>query len=198
MNLHSEAKALVERARLGDQNAQAMIFAVRLSAEKGSPRAQEAAKAIYEVLKNGSATPKQLTSEFAAEPLRELKAKVAQARKIAIGEDDGNAEEVDCDVLRLLCSLERMGGVDAMVVGAVILANGAELTDTRVKEISSALNEESEALFAYGLAFPCAGTTSEICRAGQCVGHARTLQMARKRDTPITPFSPTAGKELDI
>lgn len=71
-------ETLVQRARLGDQNASGMLAAVKQSAEKGSPKAKEAALAILEYIKKNPNGDARIAGENLPSPIAVAGTRIAQ------------------------------------------------------------------------------------------------------------------------
>lgn len=189
--ISKEARALVERARLGDQNAMAMIAQVRESALKGSPRAKIAQAVILEQVKR--------------HPVKGPKGEAS-----VMGEDAQNAVSILREkgpviglvALFVLCD----DGPDAVLAGSVTLANGPALDDERIKTIGAAIEDaDVRKAFYYGVAKPqevgrvIKSLTSDAqayLLAGRCVGMARAIQLVRMPGSSLSAFSPQVGWEF--
>jgi len=128
----------------------------------------------------------------------------AELENIMAMPDDGSPDvsgfgseiEADNRMLYILSKLDELGGNEALIVGAVIMANGPPLNDARIHEICSRLNPSIASKLCEGI-LQCFGyTEDEVKRAGQCIGQARRLQIVRLPDAPIKVFNPKVAKEL--
>lgn len=185
------AKEVVQRARAGDQNAMAMIVAVRDSAIQGSQRAQEAQRAILDYIR---ANPVSVTDVFTHSHVGD-DAKQALAVVKRCGPVVG--------LVALFVIAEDSPG--AMLSGSIILANGPQLTNPRISSIGSAIEDDNERkLFYAGVCFKrlppafaqrCVPQAQPIINAGKCVGLARSIQEVRQSQSSLSKFSPIVGWE---
>jgi hypothetical protein len=194
--IQEESRDLVQRARLGDQNARAEIACI-VEDSSQSPRAKEFAKAIEKYM---DAHPVKSSLTAAKPVIQALKMSVHAVRPdtppVEGDEVDNFGIETDTRIIKILTCLEPMGGEEALTVGSVILANGDFLNDSRISQLAGPLNEEAAKQFFFGTENIHCEPDTEFVRAGQVVGHARLLQVTRLPESPITPFSSIAGKEL--
>ncbi len=187
--LEAAAKELVDRSRLGDQNAMALISAARKASKRGNAKAKEACAAIF----------------------RYVEANPVEAPPVAIGAESvarlsAIKEHGSVIALRDLLMLP-LGGEDALLAGAVVLANGPPLTKEQITAMGTGIpNEEECKLFYYAIQ-NCGKALNELARvlpkkarcimyAGQCVGMAHNIQRVRDPGIPVSAFSPMAGWEL--
>ncbi len=102
------------------------------------------------------------------------------------------------------------GKSDVLFSAAIALANGAPLSENRIRQIASTFGAEAEKeqkLFLYGVAnFKKEGVLAELAKRfgeyakqvldlGKGVGQARAIQLVRLPNTPISPYSADAGWE---
>lgn len=178
------AESLVERARAGDQNAMAMISAVREQASKGSKRARKSVKLLQQYI---DANPVSESSDDHYSPKRILPPVVKQ-----LGAHVGNDAAVSAWT----------PGVGDLYLAGVVLANGPNLTKDRVVGIGSHFGEDEE---AYWTGFKQwkdpvdnfgADEGSDAAFTGRAVGLARTIQGVREGALPVSRLCPMAGWEL--
>jgi hypothetical protein len=207
--VEKEAGDLVQRARLGDQNARAEIACI-VEDSKKSPRAKLFADAIDKYINKH---PIKSSFTMAKPAIQALKQSVHAVRPVTDvssvpNPDDPNSTtvssedvdnfgiEMDTNILKILTCLEPLGGEEALTVGSVVLANGDFLDDSRISQLAGPLNEDVAKEFLFGVENLHCEPDTMFVRAGQVVGHARLLQITRLPDTPIAPFSEIAGKEF--
>lgn len=176
------AEALVVRARVGDQNAMAMLGAIRQSAKAGSERARESFKLIRDYIKR--------------HPIEKANAAFA-----------GDNEQIVKLAREHLRAPDEMRKAASILVYApsihvdratVLVANGADLTDGKlVKLAARTLPAESRDAFRAGMA-KCLRRTSRDpeYRAGQIVGRALRIQQVRQPSGKVALLSPKAAWEL--
>lgn len=203
--VEQEAGDLVQRARLGDQNARGEIVCI-VEDSKVSPRAKLFANAIEKYI---DAHPVKSSFSMAKPMLQTLKMNVHAIKPeapppVEPTEDNPNPEEpvdnfgfeTDTRIVKALTCLEPLGGEEALIVGSVVLANGDFLDDSRINQLAAPLTEDAAKHFFFGVENMYVEPESVFIRAGQVVGHARLLQVTRLPDSPVTPYSPIAGKEF--
>jgi len=185
------AKEVVERARAGDQNAMAMIVAVRDSAIQGSEKAQRAQREILEYIRKH---PMQVADTFAH-------SHVGDDAKQALAYVSKRGPVIGLVALFIIGS----DSPDAMLNGSILLANGPALTNPRISAIGSAIEDDDERrLFYAGVCFKripptllqqCIPEKRPIVNAGKCVGLARAIQEVRAPNSSLSKFSPVVGWE---
>lgn len=198
MNFEKACQELVERGRLGDQNALATMIQVRENAKKGNVKAQKAhqtmlAYARYtEDEQPGMAPVKMsgnLTVKGALATLRDLIKRV------------GNREQY----LTLVRSNVPMNGLSlrASANAAQAISQGPIITDETIAE-TRATFEKEEAQKAFDIALASAGDVRmlkgapkapEAIQMGYTMGLARRMQTVR-RGGPIAVYSKIAAWEL--
>ena len=200
------AESLVRRDRAGDQNAHALIILCKKSADKGSKRSKEVLAAIVKYCSDypvkgsspgfgGTAEaviPHQLTGA-AIKGLSYLKGLVSFSGDVA-------DEDLLTHCSQLLVSLPVTRPTTE--VATVLLADGAPLTVPRIQCLAGALNnEDAQKLFklvACGFPVPkdLPPQAVPVVHAGDIVGKARALQLARRPGNPLAPLSPAMGYEF--
>jgi hypothetical protein len=188
---------LIERSRLRDQNATAMLIQIRKNAALGVPRAKAAFTACKEYLR--------------LHPIDESSFE---------GDEDISLPERPSQLRLLGTSLSQTPSLDhyaavivALYLGdsfqdcenvAAIIADGPEVTAETVKKILAMINEKR--LFIVGLksdentVMNAAAQTGyegkKALQLGYAVGLGKRLQMVRKPDSIIAKFSEDAAWEL--
>lgn len=185
------AEELVERARAGDQNAMAMIEAVRENAEEhGDLKAQNALLAIKTYIDKN---PPELEEER-YQP-RKRSPIIRSLRELPAHEETNYA----------LAVTSWAPAADDPYVAAVALSMGPTIARARVDEIAAGF-EANAFRFGYShfgadrkLDRACDGVDEErarAIRAGQIVGIARTLQGVQSGKLPISKLDPGSAWEL--
>jgi hypothetical protein len=184
------AADLVERARLYDQNAIAMIEEVRKAANMGSAKAVSALQCICEYIKKNPVSHE--SSQAAQECLGRLKFYQ-------------NPPHIHLKALQLLPVVGEPADIGT---ACVILSRGPMLDKQRVSEIAECIGTE-EGLQTFNQAYKAAGK-SEILGpmsryldqhgigflcAGHCIGTGRKLQLTQSEDVPLSILGPEIGWE---
>ena len=209
LTLESGAKDLVVRSRNGDQNAMAMIAEVRKAAQRGSVKARMGFEAIKQYIEKNPTAENAETRKWdrtipsdAQKTLRDLrdavKGQIGSASRMGA---EGSDPELTC---RILLALPKTGGERTLNAGTVALANGPKLTDARIRQIGSGFGDEALRELFYkhivrfhpSMADEVAEQLQPIVGAGQIVGQARALQVARLPNSPLSMVSPQTGWEL--
>lgn len=193
--LSAASASLVERARLGDQNAMGMLTRVKEQASKGVPRAKLAFEHLMSYIRKNPAkghgyvpTRRRMGPNF-YNLIRQASQQTDPARFSA-------------DVATLA-----MKAPDSNAA-AVALADGQLLTRERLQAIARLLGEEKEQkLFFYCChcndgrrirmviqVLPPHG--KQIVKAGRIIGHARKIQGIRSGNMPLARLSPMVAWEL--
>ena len=155
------AENLVLRSRQGDQNAMAMLIAVRKSARQGSPKARVALKVIREYIEDHPPTE---TCEFGYEAKRAVS-------NALVKHVDNEPEQYSFGVLNLLPFLDDEKGI-------VLIANGPLLDSYLIGLVRECLSEREQRHFDLGISGKV--TSSKACRLGNLFMRARELQAARR------------------
>jgi hypothetical protein len=192
MGMASEAQNLVERARLGDQNAMAMIAVVNKRALDGVTRAKLAKGMIQKYIEDH---PTSGTDSFGAE--KDKAVSPALLKKMH------NPETM----LPAIC--EACKYRDGFLAASLVLSYIGPITRNKVKDIglSSFGSDQKTYSFYWGVTYPdpehyfaVAGKVPpdalDCTRIGQVFGRARKLQNVRAKGSCISNFSPMAGWEL--
>jgi len=194
--MKSAAESLVERARLGDQNAMATITSIAEAKAKGSQRANMAHALILDYIHkhpspgHGFVARRKPTTRFNVYHLLREASKEPDLAQFA-----GDVGEL---VLK---------APDAMAA-AVSIADGCPLTRDRLEAIAKLLGDEKEQrLFMYCLA--CSNGAKmrilvqvlppngrQIAKAGSALGMARKIQGIRSGRMPLARLSPMVAWEL--
>jgi hypothetical protein len=197
----SGAQSLVDRARLGDQNARATISVVRDNAKRGDQTAKDGLRAIKEYIARNPVVDNSGIAGDEAETLGMLKWHVEHGDNASI-------------TLPYLAYISEMGH-EPMNVAAYILASGPAITFERVSEFAGRLphgKPHYHRLFGFGinycrlppediaeeaaLHYPGENFILPVLCSGQIIGRARNLQMVRLPQTLIGPFSQDAAWEM--
>lgn len=181
------AEDLVDRTNDGDQNAAAMMIMVKRNAEKGNPRAQLTLKYMLHYAKHQGAT-----MHGDVEPSKsKLNARVIRVLQKELG-PDATTVQYRSAVVSMLPSL-------SMLEGSVTLSNGPELDKERIESVVETLNDQDKKSFLLGFKnWRAKGDSPDPNhRLGRIFGLARTIQLVRLPETPISTLSKAAGLELD-
>lgn len=155
------AENLVLRSRQGDQNAMAMLIAIRRSAKKGSRKARMSLKAIREYIEDH---PPSETCQFGFE----AKKAVSTALTTHV---NNNPLHYTFGIINLLPHVDDDRGV-------VLVANGPLLDMELVSSIREQLSERDQRHFDSG--FKGKLTASKAAALGNIFRRARELQAARR------------------
>jgi len=202
----SKSGEFVQRSRAGDQNATAILAVIRDLKDQGVDWAKEAYSWCMDYAKRHK------PSMFGAfrEVARSLRDTVKIPRPVdsPVGEESANnstndnkekkptGAEYDCTLVYLLTLLDKLGGEEALLMGAVIMANGPALNDSRIKQFLGSFREDVADQLVEGIVHCFVNTDSNVTRAGQCIGQARRLQILRLPDGPIKAYNPKIAFEL--
>jgi len=185
------ARDVVERSRLGDQNAVAIIRDVAKNAAAGSPKAKTAYAYIEDYIKAHPAP-----SKFSAEDGQKLGVLKAL---------DKNHPRV---VVPVLMSLPESGNTDLINTASVMLAQTKPWNTNKVKAVAGCFDGENLEIFRFGFE---SGSNSKHLRqataqmapaqigvlcCGHCVGMARKLQLARLPQVPVSILGDMIGWEM--
>jgi hypothetical protein len=198
----------IVRARHGDQNAMAMLSAIRTSAQQGSPRAQTAYRAALDYLRTNPASHPTLTASAKVGcdlPLRHLKW-YADPEKHTPEYDD----KLACRICLLLVALGTYGDRDDLSGAITILSRWKDLDVPRIYRIGSGIQDDQgrTAFFQAVRAGAQDGGRSledlwgvppefhPFVGAGGVVGRARALQLVRQHGTPLQAYCPQTAYEL--
>ena len=189
------AAQLVERARLGDQNALALICQVRENAKKGNPRAQEGFKALQLYVENNPVVSQGTMGEEIAEEA-EVNLLAKEVNDAAFGEDY-------VEVVRELVPDLATQSIPKAVVA---LANGPSLLNrdgsTYITDVYETLSNAEKKVFGLGYRHGMAELvnipSSLHCAflLGHILGTARAIQAVRLPRIPISVLAPQTGFEL--
>lgn len=163
------AEAFIKRARLGDQNAMAMIAMVRDNAKRGVPNAIASFRIMEKYIKQNPVTP------------------------------SANMGFDEC----LPCMAPDTHG-------AIMLANGPMLTNSRIRNVAASFGNEERNILLQGmrkwqsdhdalhekLSARLDSMQREILKLGRTLGKARALQIVRHPNGPISAYSKRAAWEL--
>lgn len=182
------AEELVDRTRAGDQNAAGLMIMIRENAKKGNPRAILSMKYM---LKYGKSKDSAFRGEVSSPEPRISNAKVIRVLTRELAED--NPLKFRSAVIAMLPSL-------TMLEGGVTLSNGPDLDKDRIEAVLDKMNENDKKSFMIGFKDwrnTSIKTDDVNYRLGRIFGLARTLQLVRLPQTPISTLSKAAGLELD-
>lgn len=195
--LETASAGLVERARVGDQNAMAMLHEVSIAAKGGNAQAMAALQTIKSYINSHP-----VTSISGEETVADDQA----ARKL---NHFTQTEDLAQYVKALLIIVPAIQNSDK---AAVVLSHGPDLwaCAERLAAIASAFqNDSQKKAFALGVAN--SGNTEQIMsfgsemgaedgqalNIGYCVGIARRIQAVRRPDMSIAIISKAAANELE-
>lgn len=166
-------KELVDRTRLGDQNAMAMLRSIRIQAEKGNPQAQQSRKLIIKYLKKYPATQDRYDTIGIDRPAERLR------RKFSNSVNSG---------IRMLCR---------SCLPILSCAGIVEANKPQVKSQIARINGEDLDAYRKGLQDWKEAASSSLpwMKLGGVVGFIRELNATRKGGA-ISKLSPMAGWEL--
>jgi hypothetical protein len=163
------AEAFCMRARLGDQNAMAMMAMVRDNAKRGIPEAVQSFQYMKDFVTKNPVTPGSFGAESSCAPC-----------------------------------------LNPDTHGAVQLANGPMLSNSRISKVVASFGEENQQIILQGirkwqsdhdeihkkLSARLDSMQREILKIGRTLGKARALQIVRSPNGPIAAYSPSAAWEL--
>ncbi len=206
--MKSGAIGLVHRARVGDQNAVAMIMMVRQSAKAGSARAKQTLRVIKEYIKNHP-MPNIGRVGFGCTPIMQRSINRLHSR---IGAEPQSYVRV---------VTEEVPRIDDAFSAAVTLANTGDLLcdrngkiartqdgNPRIRGLLKKMNPQCQAAFLYGMEScnkplhklePPAEFHADAPSAlhiGRSIGMARRIQAVRLPHVSIATISPMAAWEL--
>ncbi len=194
--MKAQAKALVERARVGDQNAMAMITRVKEQSASGSERAKIAFRLLHDYIVANPSGGHGFFARRRTEPRTNFYRLLRSAAK------QRDTAQFGSDVAELT-----MRAPDTNAA-AVALADGCLLTKERLHAVAKLLGASKEQrLFLY-----CVRCTDgrrmrvlvqvlppdgkKIARAGRAIGLARRIQGIRSGRMPISRLSKMVAWEL--
>jgi hypothetical protein len=190
ISLGAAARNVVERARLNDQNAIALIAHIRQLAESG---AGDARKGLDAILAYAHKNPmKVVASPIGAAGINAINI----LRRPELSSRDHVAA---LSILPIVCPH------DGVTIGSVTLMQGPPLDDGRIGWLADGFtNDELKGLFIHGVTNGHSDPTIlqsspdvlPTLLAGKCVGAARAMQVAASPNTPLAPYSPVIGWEL--
>jgi hypothetical protein len=206
--MKSGAIGLVQRARVGDQNAMAMIIMVRRSAAAGSARAKQTLRVIKEYIRNNP-MPNVCKVGFGCTPATQA---IVNRMHSRIGaEPQAYVSVVSQEVPR----------IEDAYTAAVTLANSGDLihdrngkiartqdANPRIRGILKKLNPQCQSAFIYGMESchkplhklqPSGEFHADAPSAlhiGRTIGIARRIQAVRLPHVSIATISPMAAWEL--
>lgn len=173
--MREAARELVERARLGDQNAMAMISCVREQAEQGNKRARTSFRLLKEYIEKHPSSDGHYSPE--------------SGLMKTLGENVGDDAAISAWA----------PGVSDSYVAAVVVAGGPPLTKDRVSSIGAHFGEDAE-VYMLAVCSPFRLCPPEVnpsaYNAGCVVGIARKIQGVNSGKFPVSAISPMAGWEL--
>lgn len=189
------AGQLVERARVGDQNAIALICQVRDNAKKGHPRAKQGYKALQVYIENHPVVSQSSIGEELAD----------EAEVCIIAEDVHNAT-FEGDYVEVVREMVPELASKSIPKAIVALANGPSLLkrdgSTYITEVYDSLSDLEKTMFERGYkqgVSELASIPSGLQCAfllGHILGTARAIQAVRLPGVPIRVLAPQTGSEL--
>lgn len=209
LTLKSGAEDIVIRARNGDQNAMGMIAEVRKAAKAGNAKAQMGFEAIRDYIARNPTKENRIATErdcvIGAEGVRVIRDLKKITKRSLMGAE-GSSDEPRESIMTclILLALPKTGGERTLNAGTVALANGPKLDDKRIRLIGEGIKDEDLRSFFYeNIVRYVPSNEAEIppqlqpiATAGQVVGQARALQIARLPNSPVSLVSPQVGWEL--
>lgn len=188
-SLSREIAALVERARLGDQNAMAMIDMVNKSATKGVARARLSKGMIQDYIKKHPVVGADVDPEKLGAALSKMTPPI--------------------DERIIPCVLEACKYKNGFIAASLVLSYLGPINPQTVQNygMSSFGSDGKSQSFFYGVQCPLEeafyGLINKVPRdalactkVGQCFGRAAQLQRLRNGTGRISEMSPEAGWEL--
>lgn len=191
MCLKADIADLCVRARAGDQNAMAMISAVRESADKGGAKAKQSLSMILDYIRKHPITG---GTRIGLEAIKTVGAiKEAASDK---------SDEAGVYLCHHLVKLPFVGGKRAMLGGTVAMANGAPLSQKRIKQIGDNIQHDSlRNLFFQGtsgdLQLPQRAPELAFAVAGLALAQAKKIQLFRHTDAPLAYVLGGAAWEME-
>lgn len=195
MTVNDGAAQLVERARMGDQNAIALICQVRDNAKRGNSRAQQGFKALQLYVENNPVASQGTMGEEIA---GEVEANQL-ARQVCNAAFEGEYVEVVRELVPNLAS-------QSVEKAIVALANGPSLLprdeSTYISDVYNTLSQPEKKMFAvgyrHGISELASIPSSLQCAflLGHILGTARAIQAVRLPRVPISVLDPQTGFEL--
>lgn len=197
ISIRDGAAQLVDRARMGDQNAIALICQVRDNAQKKQPRAQKAYKALMDYVQKNPVTKNWSFGEDAA-----YKAEIDSIAEhlkgtLIAGEDE--YEKVVIEQVPDLASKSIGKAIVALANGPSLLANDE---CNRFKDVADSLSEGDRVAFMTG----CKHGMRELDSIpqelqgpfllGHILGTARRIQAVRLPNVAIGSCFPSVGAEF--
>lgn len=189
------AAQLVERARMGDQNAIALICQVRDNAKKGVPRAKAGMSALVKYIQ---ANPVVSQNTMGEEIENEVEANQL-ARKVCNACFEGDYVEVVREVVPDLAS-------QSVPKAIVAIANGPSLLErdesTHILDVYKTLSKPEKAMFKNGFRHGISemaripGSLKCAFLLGHIFGTAHAIQAVRLPRVPVSVLSPQTGFEL--
>lgn len=171
------AAELVIRSRQGDQNAMAMLGAIRAQAKAGNERAKKAFQAVHDYIRNHP-----VTSGFAGDIDKNLEKITALAKP--------NQES---EILRSI-GLQIFAPSLPTEKAIVLVANGPVISKEYVEQVISPFPNQ---LFLAGIKQAKAKISNQPdFRAGQIIGRAKLLQDVRRPLTSFRAVCPIMAWEL--
>jgi hypothetical protein len=186
------AESLVRRARVGDQNALAIIVKTGENARAGVAKAKSAYGYILDYIKNHP-TP----SPMGAEDVQNL------GILKAAGYNPPGA------VVQTLCNLPNSGNSNILTSAIVALANACPWGRERIGVYDSIFAGDPQAhkIWRFGYTFSSSPELAKvkidksaagILCAGHCIGTARKIQLARLPNIPMNVLGKQIGWELGL
>jgi len=189
------AGQLVERARMGDQNALALICQVRDNAKQGNPRAKLGYKALQVYIENHPVVEQGTMGED-----------LADEAEVCIIAEDVNDAAFEGDYVEVVREMVPDLAAKSIPKAIVALANGPSLLkrdgSTYITEVYDSLTDMEKTMFERGYkqgVTELAAIPSSLQCAfllGHVLGTARAIQAVRLPGVPIRVLAPQTGSEL--
>jgi hypothetical protein len=201
--LQTATRSIVERARLGDQNALALIICVRENAGKGNALAKKSLGMITDYAKSNPPGRRPSSQSQVHGAFSSLLARLRDwAKRVTSPEDY---------VKTVVAQVPKLGPTIADTLQAShALANGPPIDATLLQSVQAALPTDPEKK-AFAFAAQSAGTPKAIAAAasnskdpvvkaalqlGFALGQARRVQLVRSPETPLAHYSRVVAWEL--
>ncbi len=196
VKVQTEARNLVTRSRLGDENAVAMLVMIRNSAAQGSKKAIYTLKYLKEYIKKHPIT-EACKIGFGCSPITQRVINAIHS-KIS-GEPESHANVMVAAIPR----------IESPVLAAVPMANNGSLlgqNNPRINAICKFFGDSEMDAFEFGKVNCFTDTThihgdlsegeAQALHIGKTVGIAQRIQAVRNHDAPIASLSKMASWEL--
>jgi hypothetical protein len=194
-------RSLVDRSRLGDQNATAILVKMTENAKAGVPRAMKCRQ--YAMKYATEKKPETLATSASAEGTG-----IFNVLRRTISRLTGNTPERYAAVAS--ANIPSAGGTPTATANmATVFANGPKINGDILRHVASTMaGEEENCAFIFGLqnaaaprkvysiARTCSPDEKRALQIGYTLGVARRIQKVREPNTSIALISPMAAWEL--